>query len=57
MLLRLPNVPARLAAVFLALILGATLAYLSIRNARADYNISNVQDIALVPDAPGNTRP
>src|SRR5438309_6884036 len=37
MLLRLPNVPARLATVFLALLLGATLAYLSIRNARADY--------------------
>jgi hypothetical protein len=37
MLLRLPNVPARLATIFLALILGASLAYLSIRNARADY--------------------
>src|SRR5467141_5094669 len=37
MLLRLPNVPARLATVFFAAILGATLAYLSIRNARADY--------------------
>src|SRR6266852_2219230 len=37
MLLRLPNVPARLATVFFALLLGATLAYLSIRNARADY--------------------
>jgi hypothetical protein len=38
MILRLPNVPARLASVFLALLLGATLAYLSIRNARADYH-------------------
>ncbi len=38
MLLRLPNVPARLAAVSLALTLAATLAYLSIRNARAVYN-------------------
>jgi hypothetical protein len=37
MLLRLPNVPARLAAVFLALALAATLAYSSIRNARAVY--------------------
>jgi hypothetical protein len=37
MLLRLPNVPARLATVFLALILGAALAYLSIRTATADY--------------------
>jgi hypothetical protein len=40
MLLRLPNVPARLAAVFLALTLAATLAYLSIRNARAVYDAS-----------------
>src|SRR5260370_8275513 len=37
MLLRLPNVPARLATVFFALLLGLILAYLSIRNARADY--------------------
>ena len=37
MLLRLPNVPARLATVVFALLLGATLAYLSIRNARAEY--------------------
>ncbi len=37
MLLRLSNVPARFATVFLALTLGATLAYLSIRNARATY--------------------
>src|SRR5258707_7094067 len=37
MLLRLPNVAARLATVCFAAILGATLAYLSIRNARADY--------------------
>jgi hypothetical protein len=35
MLLRLPNVPARLAAVCLAFALAATLAYLSVRNARA----------------------
>src|SRR5690349_11541804 len=35
MLLRLPNVPARVAAVFLAFVLAATLAYSSIRNARA----------------------
>src|SRR6267154_3507362 len=40
MLLRLPNVPARLATVFFAAILGATLAYLSIRNARADYYVN-----------------
>ncbi len=40
MLLRLPNVPARLAAVFLALALAATLAYLSIRSARAAYYAS-----------------
>jgi len=37
MLLRLSNVPARLATVFLALALGAALAYLSVRNARATY--------------------
>src|SRR3981189_633492 len=37
MLLRLPNVPARLATVFFALLLGLILAYLSIHNARADY--------------------
>jgi len=37
MLLRLPNVPARLATIFFALLLGLILAYLSIRNARADY--------------------
>lgn len=35
MLLRLPNVPARLAAVCVAFALALTLAYLSIRNARA----------------------
>src|SRR5258706_15198066 len=40
MLLHLPNVPARLATVFFAAILGATLAYLSIRNARADYYVN-----------------
>jgi tetratricopeptide (TPR) repeat protein len=40
MLLRLPNVPARLATVAFALLLGATLAYLSIRNARADYYVN-----------------
>jgi tetratricopeptide (TPR) repeat protein len=40
MLLRLPNVPARLATVFFAAILGATLAYFSIRNARADYYVN-----------------
>lgn len=38
MLLRLPNVPARLAAVLLALALAATLAYSSIRNARAAHD-------------------
>jgi hypothetical protein len=37
MLLRLSNVPARLATVFFALTLGAALAYLSVRNARASY--------------------
>jgi tetratricopeptide (TPR) repeat protein len=37
MLLRLPNVPVRIAAVFLALTLAATLAYFSIRNAGAVY--------------------
>jgi tetratricopeptide (TPR) repeat protein len=37
MLLRLPNVPARLAAIFLAVTLATTLAYLSIRSARAVY--------------------
>jgi hypothetical protein len=37
MLLRLPNVPARLATVFLALVLGAALAYLSVRNAYASH--------------------
>ncbi|MCU1239569.1 MAG: hypothetical protein JWO71_295 [Candidatus Acidoferrum typicum] len=35
MILRLPNVPARIAAVFLAITLAATLTYLSVRNARA----------------------
>jgi Tetratricopeptide repeat len=40
MLLRLTNVPARLAAVSLALTLAATLAYLSIRNACAVYYAS-----------------
>jgi tetratricopeptide (TPR) repeat protein len=40
MLLRLPNVPARLATVFLAITLAATLAYSSIRNARAAYYAS-----------------
>src|SRR5260370_3401665 len=40
MLLRLPNVPARLATVFFALLLGLILAYLSIRNARADYYVN-----------------
>jgi len=38
MLLRLPNVPARLAVIFLALALAATLAYSSIRNARAAHD-------------------
>jgi hypothetical protein len=40
MLLRLPNVPARLAVVVLALALAATLAYSSIRNARAVHQAS-----------------
>ena len=40
MLLRLPNVTARLAAVSLAITLAATLAYLSIRNARAVFAAS-----------------
>src|ERR1700739_59969 len=40
MLLRLANVPARLAVVFVASTLAATLAYLSIRDARADYYAS-----------------
>ena len=40
MLLRLSNVPARLATVFFALLLAATLAYLSIRNARADHYVN-----------------
>src|SRR5258706_3959562 len=40
MLLRLPNVPARLAAVFLAFTLAAPLASPSIRNARAVYDAS-----------------
>lgn len=40
MLLRLPNVPARLATVFLALVLGAALAYLSVRNAYASHYAS-----------------
>jgi Carbohydrate binding domain/Tetratricopeptide repeat len=38
MLLRLPNVPARIAAILLALALAATLAYSSIRNARATHD-------------------
>src|SRR5579859_1807849 len=40
MLLRLPNVPARLAVAILAFALAATLAYSSIRNARAVYQAS-----------------
>src|SRR5467141_3585834 len=40
MLLRLPNVPARLAVALLALALAATLAYSSIRNARAAHQAS-----------------
>jgi tetratricopeptide (TPR) repeat protein len=40
MLLRLPNVQARLATVCFAAILGAALAYFSISNARADYYVS-----------------
>ena len=40
MLLRLPNVPARLALAFFASALAATLAYFSIRNARAVYQAS-----------------
>jgi tetratricopeptide (TPR) repeat protein len=40
MLWRLPNVPARLGAVFIALTCVSALAYLSIRNARAAYYAS-----------------
>ncbi len=40
MLLRLPNVPARLALALFASALAATLAYFSIRNARAVYQAS-----------------
>jgi tetratricopeptide (TPR) repeat protein len=40
MLLRLPNLPARLALVLFASALAATLAYFSIRNARAIYQAS-----------------
>ena len=40
MLLRFPNAPARLAVAILALALAATLAYSSVRNARAAYHAS-----------------
>lgn len=40
MLLRLPNAPARIAVAIVALALAATLAYSSIRNARAAYQAS-----------------
>jgi Tetratricopeptide repeat len=60
MLLRLANVPARLAVVFVASTLAATLAYLSIRDARADYYASlgtraGYETAArLEPQDPGN---
>src|SRR6202795_3995581 len=40
MLLRFPNAPARLAVAILAFALAATLAYSSVRNARAAYQAS-----------------
>src|SRR5579864_3872939 len=40
MLLRLPNAPARLAVVLLSVVLGASLAHFSIRNARAVHQAS-----------------
>src|SRR5213082_4188104 len=60
MLLRLPNAPARLAAIFVALILAASLAYSSIRNARAAHDAGlgtragYEAATRLAPQNPGN---
>lgn len=60
MLLRLPNAPARLAALFLPLALAGPLAYWSIRNARAVYHaglgtrVGYETAARLEPDNPEN---